>query len=55
MRSMKWSYECEGASGYKMHHWKRQDDGTAKCNLCDIELTVEEADECFESKWEGVK
>lgn len=30
-----------------LHSWKRREDRTAFCKRCGMELTVEQADDCF--------
>lgn len=50
-----WIWECKGKragaskaeSENKLHCWKRREDRTAFCKGCGIELTVEQANECF--------
>jgi hypothetical protein len=39
-------YECPEHKS-KMHHWLRRDDKTAYCLKCNLELTVEQAEDCF--------
>lgn len=41
-------YECEkGRDGF--HVWKRNPDRTATCVKCKLVLTVEQANDCFDS------
>jgi hypothetical protein len=51
-----WVYVCKGkkrsgeskvVSENGLHHWQRRSDRTAYCLRCGMELTVEQADECF--------
>lgn len=39
-------YECPKGT-QELHTWKRLPDGTAICVKCDVQLTVEQAVDCF--------
>ena len=47
MRSLKWSMECPKSPAQGIHYWIRYPDRTATCKYCALELSKDEADECF--------
>lgn len=40
-------YECKKAKN-TLHHWVRNDDGTATCKNCKLVLNKDDADDAFE-------
>lgn len=39
-------FECRNGRA-RLHTWKRNEDGTATCALCNLSLTKQQADEVF--------
>lgn len=47
-RLSSWLFECKAdRKGQRLHHWRRNPDGTATCTRCKLLLSKEEADDCF--------